>query len=114
MGRFNPEEFVKTQIEYLKKAIRNEKALVAVSGGVDSTTCAVLTRRAIGENLVCIILDDAFMREGEPERVAEILSQEPFNVPVKIVDARDRFLESMKGLVDAEEKRKKFRELFYT
>jgi GMP synthase (glutamine-hydrolysing) len=114
MSRFNPEEFVKTQIKYLKKTIGNERALVAVSGGVDSTTCAVLTRKAIGQNLICVILDDAFMRKGEPEKVAEILTEEPFNVPVKIVDARERFIESMKGLVDAEEKRKKFRQLFYT
>ncbi|MEM3616294.1 MAG: ATP-binding protein [Candidatus Bathyarchaeia archaeon] len=114
MESFNPEKFVETQIAEIRKAIGGEKALVAVSGGVDSTTCAVLTRRAVGENLVCVILDDAFMREGEPERVAEILSKEPFNVPVKIVDVRERFLNSMKGLRDAEEKRKKFRETFYS
>lgn len=113
MERFNPKKFVETQIGEIRKAIGNEKALVAVSGGVDSTTCAVLTRKAVGEKLVCIILDDAFMREGEPEKVAEILSKEPFNVPVKIVDVRERFLNAMKGLRDAEEKRKKFRETFY-
>jgi GMP synthase (glutamine-hydrolysing) len=113
MESFNPEKFVETQIVEIRKAIGNERALVAVSGGVDSTTCAVLTRKAIGENLVCVILDDAFMREGEPEKVAEILSKEPFKVPVKIVDVRERFLNAMKGLRDAEEKRKKFRETFY-
>jgi len=114
MESFNPEKFVEAQIVEIRKAIGNEKALVAVSGGVDSTTCAVLTRKAIGENLVCVILDDAFMREGEPERVAEILSKEPFKMPVKIVDVRERFLNAMEGLRDAEEKRKKFRETFYT
>jgi len=113
MESFNPDKFVETQIAEIRKAIGNERALVAVSGGVDSTTCAVLTRKAIGENLVCVILDDAFMREGEPEKVAEILSKEPFKVPVKIVDVRERFLNAMKGLRDAEEKRKKFRETFY-
>ncbi|MEM2385791.1 MAG: ATP-binding protein [Candidatus Bathyarchaeia archaeon] len=113
MDSFDPRRFVETQVEAIRKAIGNEKALVAVSGGVDSTTCAVLTRKAIGENLVCVFLDDAFMREGEPERVAEILSKEPFNVPVKIVNVRERFLNAMKGLRDAEEKRKRFRETFY-
>jgi GMP synthase (glutamine-hydrolysing) len=113
MISFDPKKFVETQIGEIRKAIGNEKALVAVSGGVDSTTCAVLTRKAIGENLICIILDDAFMREGEPEKVAEILSKEPFNVPIKIVDVRERFLNAMKGLRDAEEKRKRFRETFY-
>jgi GMP synthase (glutamine-hydrolysing) len=114
MESFNPEKFVETQIAEIRKAMGNERALVAVSGGVDSTTCAVLTRKAVGENLVCVILDDAFMREGEPEKVAEILSKEPFKVPVKIVDVQERFLNAMKGLRDAEEKRKKFRETFYT
>lgn len=113
MDNFDPKKFVEVQIEELRKAIGNERALVAVSGGVDSTTCAVLTHKAIGENLVCVILDDAFMREGEPEHVAEILSKPPFNVPMKIVDVRERFLEAMKGLRDAEEKRKRFRETFY-
>ncbi|MEM3642212.1 MAG: ATP-binding protein, partial [Candidatus Bathyarchaeia archaeon] len=113
MEGFNPEKFVETQIAEIRKAIGKEKALVAVSGGVDSTTCAVLTYRAIGENLVCVMLDDAFMRGGEPERVAEILSKPPLGVPTKVVDVRERFLSAMKGLRDAEEKRKMFRETFY-
>lgn len=113
MEKFTPKSFVETQIEELKKTIGNERALVAVSGGVDSATCAVLTHKALGENLVCVILDDAFMRVGEPEHVAEVLSKPPFNVSMKIVDVRERFVEAMKGLIDAEEKRKKFRETFY-
>jgi len=113
LEKLDAKGFVEARIEELRKAIGNERALVAVSGGVDSTTCAVLTHKAIGENLVCVILDDAFMREGEPEHVAEIMSMPPFNVPMKIVDVRERFLEAMKGLKDAEEKRKKFRETFY-
>ena len=86
---------------------------MAVSGGVDSTTCAVLVHKAIGDNLACVILDDAFMRMSEPEHVAEVLSKPPFGVPMKVVDVRERFLEAMKGLTDAEEKRKKFRQTFY-
>ncbi|MEM2092675.1 MAG: ATP-binding protein [Candidatus Bathyarchaeia archaeon] len=113
MKNFDPERFVSEKIREIREEIGDERALVAVSGGVDSTTCAVLTRMAIGGNLICIVIDDAFMRDGEPERVAEILSREPFNVPVKIIDARERFLSAMKGLRDAEEKRKKFRETFY-
>jgi GMP synthase (glutamine-hydrolysing) len=111
---FSPKTFVENAIAELKKSIGDEKALVAVSGGVDSTSCAVLTHKAIGENLVCVILDDAFMRQGEPEHVAETLSKSPFSVPVKIVNVHDRFMQAMKGLRDAEEKRKAFRETFYT
>jgi len=110
---FSPKTFVEIANAEMKRNIGNEKALVAVSGGVDSTTCAVLTHKAVGENLVCVILDDAFMRLGEPEHVAETLSKSPFNVPVKIVNVRDRFMQAMKGLRDAEEKRKAFRETFY-
>lgn len=113
MEVFDPRKFVEAEIEEIKKSIRDEKALVAVSGGVDSTTSAVLTYKAVGENLVCVMLDNAFMREGEPERVAEILSKPPLNVPIKIVNVRERFLQAMKGLRDAEEKRKMFRENFY-
>jgi len=110
---FDPKMFVNAEIEKTKKTIGKKRALVAVSGGVDSTTCAVLTHKAIGENLACVILDDAFMREGEPEHVAKVLSEPPFNVPMRIVNARDRFLQALKGLRDAEEKRKMFRQTFY-
>jgi GMP synthase (glutamine-hydrolysing) len=110
---FDVKSFVETQIKEIRKNIGNEKALVAVSGGVDSSTCAVLTHRAIDENLVCVMLDDAFMREGEPEHVAEVLSKPPLNVPTKVVNVRERFLQNMKGISDAEEKRKIFRETFY-
>lgn len=113
MATFDPKKFVEDEAEKMKRSIGDEKALVAVSGGVDSITSAVLTYKAIGENLVCIMLDDAFMREGEPERVAEILSNPSLNVSMKIVNVRERFLQAMKGLKDAEEKRKMFRETFY-
>jgi GMP synthase (glutamine-hydrolysing) len=113
MQKFNPQEFVNKQVKEIRKAIGNNRALIAVSGGVDSTTSAALTHRAIGENLLCVILDDAFMREGEPKRVAQLLSNTPLNLPVKILNVQERFLNALKGMRDAEEKRKAFRETFY-
>ena len=113
MKEFDPESFVEQQTKAIKKAVGGEQALIAVSGGVDSTTCAVLSHRAMGENLLCVIIDTAFMREGEPERVAHILSLPPLNLPMKVLKVQERFLREMKGLRDAEEKRKKFRETFY-
>jgi len=110
---FNPADFVEKRVKEIRRVLGGERALIAVSGGVDSTVCAVLTHRAIGENLLCVLLDDAFMREGEPERVAEVLSKPPLSLPVKIVNVRERFLDALKGLRDAEEKRKAFRETFY-
>jgi len=104
---------VNKQTESIRKVLGKERALVAISGGVDSTTSAVLVYRAVGANLLCVMLDDAFMREGEPERVALLLSQPPLNMPVKVINVRERFLSEMKELRDAEEKRKVFRENFY-
>lgn len=113
MQIFDPKEFASNQIEKIKNLIGEGKALIAVSGGVDSTTSAVLTHEAIGDNLICVILDDAFMREREPEKVADTLSRSPLNLPVEVVDVRERFLSALSGIKDAEEKRKAFRETFY-
>ena len=113
MEEFNAQEFVEKQVKEIRKIVGTKRTLIAVSGGVDSTTCAALTHRALGENLLCVMLDDAFMREGEPERVARVLSNPPLNLPIKVVNVQSRFLDALKGLSDAEEKRKKFREIFY-
>ena len=110
---FSPEHFVERQVKRLSETIGDKRALVAISGGVDSTTCAVLTHRAVGDNLVCAILDDAFMRLGEPEHVADLMMKPPLEVPTKIINVRDRFMQAMRGLSDAEAKRKMFRETFY-
>jgi GMP synthase (glutamine-hydrolysing) len=113
LSEFDPEKFINERVDQIREIVGDARALIAVSGGVDSTTCAALTHAAIGDNLLCVILDDAFMREGEPERVAQLLSQPPLGLPVEILDVRARFLTALKGLTDAEEKRKAFRETFY-
>ncbi|MEM0010689.1 MAG: ATP-binding protein [Candidatus Bathyarchaeia archaeon] len=110
---FDPKTFVERQVEEIKLVVGNSRALVAISGGVDSSTCAVLTRMAIGDNLICVFLDDGFMRLNEPERVAEILSKPPLNLPVKIERVQERFLNALAGIRDAEEKRRVFRATFY-
>jgi len=113
MEGFSPEKFIKRQAIEIKSLIGKERALIAVSGGVDSVTTAVLTRKAVGENLLCIMLDDAFMREGEPEHIAQLVSQPPISLPITVLNVQQRFLAALKGLTDAEEKRKAFRETFY-
>ena len=110
---FDPADFIEKQTEEIRNVLGTERALIAVSGGVDSCTCAALVHRAIGNNLLCVMLDDAFMRTGEPERVASLLSQAPLNLPTRILNVQERFLEEMRELRDAEEKRKVFRETFY-
>lgn len=110
---FNSLSFISHQIQEIESVLKNEKAIIACSGGVDSTTCAVLANRAVGMNLCCVFIDTNFMRFGEPEQVFETLSRPPLNLPVKVIDARTRFMKALKGLTDAEEKRKAFRSTFY-
>jgi GMP synthase (glutamine-hydrolysing) len=111
---FDPREFIAEQITKIHRVLGREKAVIACSGGVDSTTCAVLTHRAVGDNLVCIFIDTNFMRLGEPERVVETLRSPPLSLPVKLIRANAQFMDALKGLSDAEEKRKAFRSTFYT
>lgn len=112
--KFNPDAFIEAQTIELAKSLGNEKAIIACSGGVDSTTCAVLTRRAIGDNLICVFIDTNFMRLGEPERVATRLSSSPLELPIRVIQAQNRFLTALQKLTDAEQKRKAFRNTFYS
>ena len=107
----NVEEFVEKQCEEIKRVVGDKKALIAVSGGVDSTTCAVLTHKAINNNLQCVFIDTGFMRISEPDKVKEFY--EGMKLPFKIIDAGKRFMDTEKGLVEAEDKRKAFRQTFY-
>ncbi len=113
MDVFDPKKFVDEQTKNMKKLMGSERALIAVSGGVDSITSALLTYRAIRDNLLCIMLDTAFMREGEPQRIAQLMSQRSLNLPIRVLNVQERFLKALEGLQDAEEKRKAFRETFY-
>jgi len=88
LKEFDPKAFVAKQVESIKKVVGNERALIAVSGGVDSTTSAVLTHRAMGNNLLCVIIDDAFMREREIERVVNLLSKPPLKLPMKVLNVQ--------------------------
>ena len=95
--------FIDQQVQAIKEVLGDEKALVAVSGGVDSTVSAVLTHKAIGDNLICVFIDDNFMRLGEAEQVKSLLTSEPPSLPVRVLNERQRFMEALNGLVDAEE-----------
>lgn len=114
MSGLDARAFVEQQVRQIRETLGKEKALIAVSGGVDSTVSGVLTHRAIGDNLLCVFIDDNFMRLGEPESVKKALSAPPLNLPVRVLDERTRFMQALSGLTDAEEKRKAFRETFYT
>jgi GMP synthase (glutamine-hydrolysing) len=105
------EKFIEEKVEWLRNKIGGEKAVAAVSGGVDSMTTAVLGHRAIGDRQIAVFLDDGLMREGEPAKVLKILKK--IGVNAKIYEVSDNFFKALKGIPDPEEKRKAFRETFY-
>lgn len=104
------EKLVTELISQLKKTIGNEKAIAAVSGGVDSTTAATLAYKALGDNVIPVMIDTGFLRKGEALKVKEMLKG---ILPLRILDRSKKFIDILKVYEDAEEKRKKFRELFY-
>jgi GMP synthase (glutamine-hydrolysing) len=111
---FATQEFVDSQIKELRSRIGQDKAMIAISGGVDSTTCAAIMHKAIGSNLKPILIDTGFMRLDEPEDVQEALSKPPLKLPLKIITAKPKFIKALDGLENAEEKRKAFRETMYS
>jgi len=104
-------QFIKKKIKKIKKEVDNQKTVVACSGGVDSTTCTILAHKALREKLLAVFIDDGLMREGEPEQVVKLLKK--LRVKTKLIRARGRFFQALKGKIDPEEKRKAFREIFY-
>ncbi len=110
---FKPDKFVEEKVKELREEIKG-RAIIACSGGVDSTTAAVLVHRAIGDNLLAVFVDTGFMRKGEAERIDALFSRLGLNY--KIIDASEDFISALKGVTDPEEKRKiigaKFIEVF--
>ncbi|MCJ7739908.1 glutamine-hydrolyzing GMP synthase [Candidatus Microgenomates bacterium] len=98
-------------IANIKKIIGGEKAVCALSGGIDSSVAAVLTHRAIGNNLTCFYVDTGLMRQGETEAVVKTY-QNFFQLNLKVLHAEDIFLRNLKGIVDPEKKRKVIGETF--
>jgi GMP synthase (glutamine-hydrolysing) len=100
------EAFVEQSVREIRAKVGDKRVLLALSGGVDSSTLAFLLHRAIGDQLTCMFIDQGFMRKQEPERLVKLF-QERFHIPVAYVDARDRFLAQLEGVTDPEEKRKR-------
>ncbi len=104
----NPERFVENAVKEIKEKVRDGKAIIALSGGVDSSVCTILAYRAIGNRLYPVFVDTGLMRAEEPERVREIFGE----MNLMFIDAQDEFFNSLKGITDPEEKRKVIGELF--
>ena len=101
---WTPESFVETTVADLKNKLGNDRVVLGLSGGVDSSVAAMLLNRAIGKNLYCIFVDNGLLRKNEFEKVLERYKKLDLNVTG--VDAGDLFLDALKGLTDPEKKRK--------
>lgn len=98
--------FVEEAIREIRAKVGEKRVLLALSGGVDSSTLAFLLHKAIGDQLTCMFIDQGFMRKREPERLVKLF-EEQFHIHVEYVDAREQFLTLLAGVTDPEEKRRR-------
>ena len=100
---FDPSDFIDEAIKNMKNKIGNKKAIIALSGGVDSSVASVLAHKAIGDNLIAVFVDHGLLREGESRYVEETFKK---RLNFMCVNAKDEFLGELEGVEDPEEKRK--------
>lgn len=103
--------FVEGLIDDIRESLGNEKAICALSGGVDSSVAALLVHKAIGENLTCFYIDSGLMREGETD-LLKVVFKENYDMKIEVIDAEEEFLGALAGVTDPETKRKKIGETF--
>ncbi len=106
---FDAQKFIDQQVVKLRDEVKG-RAIIAASGGVDSTVCASLVSRAIGDRLLAIYVDTGFMRKGETANVDKMLAR--LGVNHRVVDASDEYFDALKGVTDPERKRKIIGEKF--
>jgi GMP synthase (glutamine-hydrolysing) len=104
-GSWSARSVIEEQIERIRQQVGEGRALCALSGGVDSSVAALLVHRAIGDRLVCVFVDHGLMRKDEGAQVVATF-RDHFKVPLIPVNAEQRYLEKLKGVIDPEQKRK--------
>ncbi len=104
-----PTEFIDDAVESIREQIGDDNAIIALSGGVDSSVAATLAYRAIGDQLTPVYVDTGLMRKGETDQIRETFS---FMDSLQIVDASERFFDALEGVTDPEAKRKAIGEQF--
>jgi GMP synthase (glutamine-hydrolysing) len=107
---WTPDSFIETTIASLKEKLGNDKVVLGLSGGVDSSVAAVLLHQAIGKNLHCIFVDNGLLRKDEFQQVLD--SYQHMGLNVRGIDAKDRFLSQLNGIKDPEQKRKTIGRVF--
>ncbi len=103
-GSWSPHNFIQLKISEIKKLVGSSSAICALSGGVDSTVAAVLVKEAIGDNLLCIHIDNGLMRKNESETIGKNFKE--FKLNYIHLNESERFLNKLKGVIDPEQKRK--------
>jgi GMP synthase (glutamine-hydrolysing) len=103
--------FALEKITEIKRVVGDRRVVMALSGGVDSSVAAVLVHRAIGDHLTCVYVDHGLHRQGEVDGVRQLFAEE-LKMSVQIVDASERFMAALEGVVDPEEKRKRIGHVF--
>ena len=96
--------FIGKAVDEMKAIVGDGKAIIALSGGIDSSTATLLAAKALGRNLTAVFVDHGFMRQNEPELIKQTFSEMGFNFVA--VDAKNRFIKQLKGVTDPETKRK--------
>lgn len=102
---WDPQNIVQGMVDEVRKTVGDKKVLHAISGGVDSTVMAAILHEAIGDKLRCVMVDTGFLRKGEVERSCDRFKKY-LKAEVEIIDAKERFIAKLEGVVDGQERRK--------
>src|SRR5205085_5213233 len=102
---WTPAAVIEEQVERIRAQVGSDRVLCGLSGGVDSAVAALLVYKAVGDQLTCVFVDHGLLRKNEAEQVVETFGGH-LHVPLVHVDAQERFLSQLAGVVDPEEKRK--------